>query len=161
MRGFLRRRVGDPVLLLLKQGLVPEKLALSLALGATLGLFPVLGATTALCLVAGLALRLSHPALQLANYAVYPLQVPLILAFVRLGERFSDAAPMPLSVERLLVLFRQDPLAFLARFGQTGLHGILGWLAVAPFVGGALYAGLLPLLRYTARRVAPAAEPAA
>jgi uncharacterized protein (DUF2062 family) len=161
MRGFLWRRVVDPLLLLLKQGLTPETLAKSLALGVTLGLFPVLGATTVLCVAAGLALRLSHPALQLANYVVYPLQVPLILVFVRLGESIVGAAPMPFSVERLLVFFREDPLAFLARFGSTGLHGILGWLTVAPLVGGALYVGLVPLLRYTARRVAPAAEPAA
>jgi len=156
MTGFLRRRMVDPVLVLLKEGLTPETLALSLALGATLGLFPVIGATTFLCVATGLALRLSHPALQLANYAVYPLQVPLVLGFVRLGERFVGASPMPLSVERLLFFFREDPLAFLARFGRTGLHGILGWLTVAPLVGGMLYAGLLPLLRYVARRVAPA-----
>lgn len=161
MKAFLRRRVADPLRLLLKQGLTPETLALSLALGVTLGLFPVLGATTALCVAAGLALRLSHPALQLANYVVYPLQVPLVLAFVRLGERIVGAAPMPFSVERLLVSFREDPLGFLARFGWTGLHGILGWLTVAPLVGGALYVGLVPLLRYTARRVTPAAEPGA
>jgi uncharacterized protein (DUF2062 family) len=161
VRGFLRRRVADPLLLLLKQGLTPETLALSLALGASLGLFPVLGATTALCLTAGLALRLSHPALQIANYVVYPLQVPLVLVFVRIGERIVGAAPMPLSVERLLVSFREDPLAFLERFGWTGLHGILGWITVAPLVGGALYAGLVPLLRHAARHLAPAAEPAA
>jgi uncharacterized protein (DUF2062 family) len=159
--GFLRRRVADPLLLLLKQGLAPETLALSLALGASLGLFPVLGATTALCVAAGLALRLNHPALQLANYVVYPLQVPLILVFVRIGERIVGATPMPISVERLLALFREDPLAFLERFGGTGLHGILGWLTVAPLVGGALYLGLVPLLRHAATRVAPTAEPAA
>jgi len=158
MRGFLRRRLADPVLLLLRQGLTPEALALSLALGATLGLFPVLGATTALCVAAGLALRLSHPALQLANYAVYPLQVPLILVFVRLGERFAGATPMPFSVERLLFFFREDPLAFFERFGRTGFHAILGWLALAPLFGAALYLGLLPLLRYAARQLALAPE---
>lgn len=161
MKGLLRRRIVGLLLLLLQQGQTPQTLALSLALGATLGLFPVLGATTALCVAAGIAVRLSHPALQLANYAVYPIQVPLILVFVRLGERLVGAAPMPFSVERLLLFFREDPLGFLARFGWTGLHGILGWLTVAPLVGGALYVGLVPLLRYTARRLPPAAEPAA
>ena len=161
MRGFFRRRVADPFLLLLKQGLAPEALALSLALGATLGLFPVIGATTALCVVAGFALRLNHPALQLANYVVYPLQIPLILVFVRLGESIVGATPMTVSAERLLASFRQDPLAFVARFSWTGLHGILGWLTVAPLVCGALYAGLAPLLRHATRRVAPAPASAA
>lgn len=153
MRAFLRRRLLDPVMLLLKQGLTPEKLAWSLALGATLGLFPVMGATTFLCLGVGLALRLSHPALQLANYAVYPLQVALILTFVRLGERFVGAPPVPFSVGRLVVLFREDPAGFLERFGLTGLHGMLGWLATAPLVAGTLYLALLPLLRHAGRRI--------
>jgi uncharacterized protein (DUF2062 family) len=161
MTGLLRRRVGDPLLLLLSQGLAPETLALSLALGATLGLLPVLGATTALCAAVGIALRLNHPALQLANYVVCPLQIPLLLVFVRLGETMVGATPMPFSVEGLVTYLREDPLAFLARFGWTGIHGILGWLTVAPLIGGALYVGLLPLLRYTARRASPAAEPAA
>jgi Uncharacterized protein conserved in bacteria (DUF2062) len=158
LRAFLRRRLLEPVVLLLKQGLTPEKVAWSLALGATLGLFPVMGATTLLCLGAGLALRLSHPALQLANYAVYPFQVALILAFVRLGERFVGAPPMPLSVARLVVLFREDPVGFLERFGLTGLHGVLGWLALAPLIAGALYLGLLPLLRYAGKRLVPPTE---
>jgi uncharacterized protein (DUF2062 family) len=160
MRAFLRRRVAGPLLLLLKQGLAPETLAMSLALGAILGVFPLLGATTALCLAVGVAFRLSHPALQLANWLVYPLQLPLVLAFVRLGEGFVGASPMPLSVERLVASFRQDPAAFLARFGRTGLHGMLGWLVVAPVVGILLYLSLVPLLRHAARAGTLTAETA-
>src|SRR5512134_1071225 len=85
-RGFWRRRVGDPIVALLRQGLTPEALALSLAVGLVLGVFPIIGATTILCGLAGSVFRLNHVALQLANYLAYPLQVPLILAFVRLGE---------------------------------------------------------------------------
>jgi hypothetical protein len=48
-----------------------------------------------------------------------------------------------------------------AAAGWTGVHGILGWLTVAPLIGGALYVGLLPLLRCTARRATPAVEPGA
>jgi uncharacterized protein (DUF2062 family) len=161
MSGFLRQRLAVPLLLLLQQGLTPESLALSLSLGAALGLFPVVGATTALCVAAGVTMRLNHPALQLANLVVYPIQVPLILVFVRLGERIAGAGAVPFSVERLLSSFREDPLASLERFGWTGLHGILGWITVAPLVCGALYVGLVPLLRQAARRVVPSVEPAA
>jgi hypothetical protein len=68
---------------------------------------------------------------------------------------------MPFSVERLLVVSREGPLALLARFGWTGLHGVLGWLSVAPLFGAASYAGLVPLLRHAARLAAPAGEAAA
>jgi uncharacterized protein (DUF2062 family) len=49
--GFWRRRVLDPVVFLLAQGLAPDALALSLAVGLVLGLFPIIGATTALCVL--------------------------------------------------------------------------------------------------------------
>jgi uncharacterized protein (DUF2062 family) len=149
-RGFLKRRIGDPVVALLKEGISPERLALSLAVGAALGLFPIVGATTLLCLLAGVMFRLNHPALQLVNYAVYPLQVSLILAFVRMGERLLGAVPVSLSPLTLTARFQQDPTRFLAEFGVTGLRGILGWFVVAPFVATVLYFVLVTPLRRVA-----------
>lgn len=40
---WARRQIVTPVVALLRQGATPEKLALSLALGIALGVFPVLG----------------------------------------------------------------------------------------------------------------------
>jgi uncharacterized protein (DUF2062 family) len=53
-RGFFHRRIVAPILALLTQGITPEKIALSLALGIVLGVFPVLGSTTVLCAAAAL-----------------------------------------------------------------------------------------------------------
>jgi len=151
----------EPVARQLEQGISPEKLALSVALGAAFGLFPIVGATTALCVLAGVAFRLNHPALQLVNYAVYPLQVPLILAFVRVGERLLGAAPVSFSPLTLAARFQQDPTRFLVDFGATGLRGILGWSVVAPFLAAALYLLLLPALRRLAAAFARGPAPAA
>jgi len=53
--GFFRRRIARPIVELLRQGVTPEKMALSLALGVALGVFPVLGTTTALCALVAFA----------------------------------------------------------------------------------------------------------
>jgi uncharacterized protein (DUF2062 family) len=132
--GLWRRRVGEPVRSLLAEGLTPDRLALGLAAGLVLGLFPIVGATTLLCVAAGVAFRLNHVALQLANHLAYPLQLPLILAFVRLGERLVGAPPVSLDPLTLVHHFQRDPAGFLREFGLTGLHGILGWSLVAPFL---------------------------
>jgi uncharacterized protein (DUF2062 family) len=145
--GFWRRRVGDPLVSLLSQGLSPERLALSLAVGFALGLFPILGATTVLCLAAGFAFKLNHVGLQLANHLAYPLQVPFILAFVRLGERLLGAPRVSLDPLALARHFQRDASGFLREFGRTGLHGILGWSLVAPVLLAAAYFALRPVLR--------------
>lgn len=67
------RRVLDPILALLRQGVTPEKIAISIVLGVILGVFPVLGATTLLCAGAAILFRLNLPAIQLVNYVMYPL----------------------------------------------------------------------------------------
>jgi uncharacterized protein (DUF2062 family) len=145
--GAWKRHVLFPLMTFLAQGLTPEKLALSLAVGLTLGLFPIVGATTLLSLAAGFVLRLNHAAVQLVNYLAYPLQLPLILAFVRLGETLVSAPPMPFSPATLVAELRADPAGFLERFGLTGLHGILGWSVVAPAILAVVYLATLPLLR--------------
>jgi uncharacterized protein (DUF2062 family) len=146
-RGFWRRRLLGPLVDLLAQGLTPERLALSLAAGLVLGLFPIVGVTTLLCLAAGFAFRLNHLALQLANHLAYPLQLPLALAFVRIGERLLGAPPVSLDPRALVRHFARDATGFLREFGLTGLHGILGWSVVAPALLLAVFFSLKPLVR--------------
>ena len=66
--GFFYRRLARPILELLRQGVTPEKIALSVALGAALGVFPAIGLSTTLCAIAALVLRLNLPAIQIVNY---------------------------------------------------------------------------------------------
>jgi uncharacterized protein (DUF2062 family) len=72
--GFLYRKLVRPLVDLLRQGVSPEKIALSVALGVTLGVFPLLGSTTALCALAAFTMQLNLAAIQLVNYFVYPFR---------------------------------------------------------------------------------------
>ncbi|MFY9660850.1 MAG: DUF2062 domain-containing protein, partial [Terriglobales bacterium] len=105
-RGFLHRRFIAPIVALLTQGITPEKIALSLAFGIVLGIFPVPGSTTLLCAAAALIFRLNLPAIQLVNYLIYPLQLFLLLPFIRLGEMLFRAAPLRLSLTQILAMAR-------------------------------------------------------
>jgi len=70
--GFLYRKLVRPILDLLQQGVTPEKIALSVALGAAIGVFPALGWTTILCAIVALVWKLNLPAIQIINYFMYP-----------------------------------------------------------------------------------------
>lgn len=144
---FWRRRVRDPIVAQLKQGTTPEKIALTIALGVVLGVFPILGSTTALCLAAAVLLKLNQPVIHLVNWLIYPLQPPLILVFIRLGEKLVGAPPVPFSITEMLQRFKDSPAQFFRDFGLTALHGLGGWLLVAPLIVAILYFAMRPVLR--------------
>ncbi|MBF9221433.1 DUF2062 domain-containing protein [Hymenobacter ruricola] len=86
-RSWLRRRVADPLLDLLKAGLSPEKLALTVGLGVGVGLIPLLGVTTVLSAAVALRLRLNVAAMQLATHLMTFFQLALLIPCLRAGAR--------------------------------------------------------------------------
>ncbi|HEV7986263.1 MAG TPA: DUF2062 domain-containing protein [Steroidobacteraceae bacterium] len=152
-RGVWRRRVVEVMLAQLRQGITPRKIALTIALGFILGLFPILGTTTALCVLFGLILRLNQPIIQLVNWVAAPLQIPGIYFFIRVGEWLTHSAPISFSITALMLAFKASPIEFLKQYGTTGLRGVLAWLLIAPGIAAVLYAGSLPILKRLSRRL--------
>jgi uncharacterized protein (DUF2062 family) len=149
---FSYRRLVRPILRLLRQGVTSEKIALSLALGAVLGVFPVLGSTTALCTLAAITLQLNLPAIQLVNLFVYPLQIALLIPFFRLGEKLFREPHLPLSVPQIYAMIHSDMGDAIRSLWATTWHAIVLWCLVAPLFAAAIYAFLTPALRRAARR---------
>lgn len=149
--GFIRRRVVPPVLELLKQGTTPEKISLSIAFGLTVGIFPALGWTTLLCFVAALLFRLNLPAVQLVNYFIYPLQLILLIPFIRAGEILFHSAQMALSASQMLALIKSHPMDAIKLLWVSTLHAVAAWALVAPLAIYVLYRLLCPALRHLAR----------
>jgi uncharacterized protein (DUF2062 family) len=150
---FWRERVTGVLVAQLKQGISPEKIALTIGIGFCLSIFPILGTTSLLCLLAGVTLKLNQPVIQLVNWLGSPLQLGLFPVFVRLGERMLRAPRVSFSIPELFTKFRQSPVTFFKEFGLTGWHGIVGWAAVIPFTLLLLYAILLPLTKKIAARL--------
>ena len=147
LRGFWRRRVVDVMLAQLRQGITPQKIALTLALGSIFALFPILGTTTILCVLVGVALKLNQPIIQLVNWIAWPLQIPGIYFFVRAGEWLTHSPPVSFSISALLVAFKDSPVRFLQQYGMTGLRGVLAWALIAPGIAALIYVLTLPLLK--------------
>ena len=122
------KRVLEPVLNLLRQGMTPEKLALCFALGVTLGVTPVIGATSLLCAIAALLLRLNLPAIQLVNYMMFPLQFALLIPFLRVGEWLVGAQPASLSAPAILAMIQTDVWHAVASLWTATLHALTAWL---------------------------------
>jgi uncharacterized protein (DUF2062 family) len=153
---LIRARIVDPIVQQLTQGLSPERVAMTIAVGLVLAIIPVIGVTTVLCLLAAWALRLNQPIMQLINWSSAALQILLIIPFIRLGELIFRDARMTRSLAELVAMAKSDPVFTMAMLGETLGHAVVAWLIVSPLLVAAVYFGSRPVLRRLARRAASA-----
>lgn len=130
--GLLRNKMIDPLLSQLKQGVTPSKLAQSIGAGALIGCFPFIGISTSLCLLSALLFKLNHVAIQTVNYAVYPLQILLLIPFLKMGEWLFQATPIPLNVELIIEQFKMNFWLSLEKYAMSFVMGAVAWMIVAP-----------------------------
>jgi uncharacterized protein (DUF2062 family) len=156
-RSFWQRRILDPVVTQLTQGITPQKISLTLAIGSACALFPILGTTTALCTVAAILLKLNQPLIQVINQVLWIAYFPVMYVCIRLGETLLGAPPVVFDIARMNDLFWNAPRAFFQQFGATALHAVIAWCLLAPLFGAALYFTALPLTRRLARKNSPTA----
>ena len=158
MASFVRRRLVEPVLDLLRQGVTPEKIALSLAFGLGIGIFPVLGVSTVLCTVLAIVFRLNLPAIQLVNYLASPLQLALIIPFVRVGEHLLGLNAQPLSIAEGFRIMAEGVVHAIVVLWDAILHAALGWIVIGPVLIFALYYAFRPLLARAEKLRRPVAQ---
>ncbi len=142
-----QRHVIDPIAVQLTQGITPEKIALTLAVGSAFALFPILGTTTILCLIVGVALRLNQPIIQIVNALCTPLHLPVIYGMVRLGDLLFNIPYSHVGIRMMNHMLWDDPGEFFEKFGMTALHAIAVWAIIAPFWMAVVYLLALPVLR--------------
>lgn len=150
-----QRNVIGPIAVQLTQGITPEKISLTLAVGSALALFPIFGTTTLLCLAAGIILGLNQPIIQLVNALCATIHLPVIYCLFRLGY-FLFGAPHPhlgiRMIHHMLDTLWDDPRVFFETFGPDALHAMAAWAMVAPFWIMVIYMLALPVLREVLRR---------
>jgi uncharacterized protein (DUF2062 family) len=151
-----RRKVVRPILEFFRQGLTPEKLSFTIALGITLGVIPVLGSTALLCTLAAIAFRLNLAAIQIVNWLVYPLQLILLIPFYRIGGWIFRTPPSELSAVHILALIRTNVLHAIATLWTITIHAVVAWLVLGSIATGLLYLLLVPVLCGMRNQLRPA-----
>lgn len=146
-----RRWLVTPVITQLKVGSSPERISWTISLGLVLGVFPIMGSTTLVCLGVGWMLGLNQPVLHVFKTLVYPLHLALILVFIRLGERLYGVPLISFSIPELVAKFRDDPLQFARDFGMAAWHGVSAWLLIAPFAAVLIKMVVLPVVKRLAQ----------
>jgi uncharacterized protein (DUF2062 family) len=148
---WLRRKVRDPLVAELRQGATPEAVSAAVCVSFAIAIVPVIGITTLGCVVAGRVFRLNHVVMQVVNHSSYPLQILLIVPFVRLGETITGSGHIPLTPTAIIAEFNRSFPDFVAKFWMAYVHGVIGWVVTALPACWALHF----VLRATFRKVLP------
>jgi uncharacterized protein (DUF2062 family) len=125
------RMVSIPVVnrrqTIMKSGLTPRKLALTLCIGTALGIMPLLWGTSLICIVLAHMFRLNHLALQSVNYLFYPMQIVLLVPFCKLGARLFPWGP-PVPPDMFSVFLRCPELSAVNILVWVMLKSLTAWL---------------------------------
>jgi uncharacterized protein (DUF2062 family) len=150
--GIFKRYVSSPIIALLKQGLTPQILAMSMASGIIIGTFPLVGTTTAICTMAAILFRMNLLVTQLGNWLVYPIQLLLIVPFIILGEHLFGT-PSTLDPSHIVTLLHTDLWTTLRLFSKMILHAAVAWMICAPIAFAAIFIVLKTLFKYLHARM--------
>jgi uncharacterized protein (DUF2062 family) len=142
----MHRKFAKLVKACLVQGMSPRRLALTLALGAAVGMLPVIWGSTLLCALLAFRLKLNQAIIQAANYLVYPVQIALIFPFYRLGARIFPWGPA-VSVNVLRQRLAQDWTGDIQLLIVATLKALAAWLIMAPPLVALIYVLVLTILR--------------
>lgn len=139
-------RVGSLAATVLRSGLTPQQLALTLCLGTALGVMPLLWGTTLLCALLAAKLKLNQAAMQAVNYCCYPLQLALILPFCRLGALLFPWGPA-VSAKALAGALHGELGASASLLAWATARGVGAWLVTTLPLALLVYPVLRSVLR--------------
>ena len=163
-RSWLRRHALDPLLDLLKAGLSPEKLALTVGLGVAFGLVPTFGITTILSAAVALRLRLNVAAMQLVAHLMSLFQLALLIPLLRAGATIMGQGDKVahLTVKSLRHLIDNEGWGAVARLlWRAQVGALLLWAVAAVPLVTVLYFVFRTLFRRISARQVPALTTAA
>ncbi|WP_151088255.1 DUF2062 domain-containing protein [Hymenobacter baengnokdamensis] len=162
-RTWIQRRLIDPFMSLLKAGLKPSSLALTAGLGVAFGLAPTFGITTLVSTAVALKLRLNVAAMQLVCHLLSPVQILILLPFLRWGATLLGHGHevAHLSMAQIKMMVKVNGWSHVLHLlWRAELGALMIWLVAAIPVVLALYVGLQPLFRRFLKRQEAAEEQA-
>ncbi len=119
--------IKKKIIQVLKQGLSPRKLALTISLGFLLSIFPVIGTTTALTMLFAYMFRLNYVIIQLINWLAAPICLALMIPFMHLGQDIFGAEESRVSIDELIKAFDNGLIQGFRQVMQYELYAIFGW----------------------------------
>ena len=133
---------------LLKQGLTPKQLALSLVVSTLVSIFPIFGISTIVLTSIALPFRLNLPIMIAFSYIVGPLKFLVLIPFINLGASVFGEEHTLLSFEAIKASYETGFWITAKALSYELLCGTVGWAITAVPLGVVLYFILKTILTY-------------
>ena len=128
----------------MKQGLTPKELSQSLIVSGLISTIPILGVSTFMITTVSLKRKLNLPVMISLSYLMWPIQILLIIPFIRVGEFIFSVPRNPHTVDEIISSFQTSFFQTLSRLSFELLCGLGGWfLTAVPLAVGIYWVSLL------------------
>ena len=143
MKAILNR-AKEKTTALLKQGLTPKELIQSIIVSGLISIIPILGVSTFMITTVSLKRKLNFPVMISLSYLMWPVQILMIIPFIRVGEFIFSVPQHHHTVEEIISSFQSSFFQTLSQLSFELLCGLGGWLFTAvPIAVGICWVSLL------------------
>jgi uncharacterized protein (DUF2062 family) len=137
-------KVKEKTTALLKQGLTPKELSQSFIVSGLISTIPILGVSTFMITTVSLKRKLNLPLMISLSYLMWPIQILMIIPFIRVGEFIFSVPRNHHTVEEIISSFQSSFFQTLSHLSFELLCGFGGWLLTAvPVAVGVYWVSLL------------------
>ena len=133
---------------LFKQGLTPKQLSLSIIVSTLLSVIPILGVSTFLITVVSLKSKLNLPIMIALSYLMWPVQILLILPFIKAGEFIFSIPSSHHTVDEIINSFQNGFFSTLGKLSFELLCGFAAWVLIAVPIAFVTYGISLFILKF-------------
>jgi uncharacterized protein (DUF2062 family) len=134
----------DKITVLFKQGLTPKELSQSIIVSGLISIIPILGVSTFMITTISLKSKLNLPVMIALSYLMWPVQILLIIPFIRVGEFIFSIPRNHHSVDEIISSFQNSFFQTLSQLSFELFCGFGGWLLTAvPLAVGVYLVSLL------------------
>ena len=140
-------KVKDKTTALLKQGLTPKELIQSIIVSGLISTVPILGVSTFMITAVSLKRKLNLPVMISMSYLLWPVQILLIIPFIRVGEFIFSVPQNHHTVEEIINSFQNSFFQTLTQLSFALVCGLGGWLFTAVPIAVGIYGVSLLFLK--------------
>ncbi len=119
--------------------MTPKELIQSVIVSGLISIIPILGVSTFMITTISLKSKLNFPLMIALSYLMWPVQILMIIPFIRIGEFIFSISPNHYTVEEIISSFQNSFFQTLSHLSFELLCGLGGWFFTAVPVAVGIY----------------------